>query len=92
MIYTLYVVFEAETKKKEFAVGNRRKTSKPPAMNKKMPSQSLEQKALNLMNTLEKAGKSVSRVIVEGRRIEVELLTREDSDEFDRIDMRYGKT
>ena len=61
-------------------------------MNKKMPSQSLEQKALNLMNTLEKAGKSVSRVIVEGRRIEVELLTREDSDEFDRIDMRYGKT
>lgn len=44
------------------------------------------------MNTLEKAGKSVSRVIVEGRRIEVELLTREDSDEFDRIDMRYGKT
>lgn len=51
-----------------------------------------EQKALNLLNVFERAGKPVSRVVVEGRRIEIELATREDSDEFDRIDMRYGKT
>ena len=52
----------------------------------------LEQKALSLLNTFENAGKQVSRVIVDGRRIDLELSTTENRDEFERIDMRYGKT
>ena len=57
-----------------------------------MPAMKLEQQALNLLNIFEKAGKSVSRVTIEGRRIEL-VLSKEDSrDEFDRIDMRHDKT
>jgi hypothetical protein len=53
---------------------------------------SLEQKALSLLNAFERAGKSVSSVIIEGKRIEIVIQARDDSDEFDRIDMRHGKT
>ncbi|CUJ88717.1 hypothetical protein PH7735_00968 [Shimia thalassica] len=52
----------------------------------------LEQRALSLLNTFESAGKTVSRVSVEGNRIEIVLSKGEDADEFDRIDMRHGKT
>lgn len=58
-----------------------------------MATTKIEQKALSLMQTFEHAGKSVSRVVVEGRKIEVVLATgQRDRDEFDRIDMRHGKT
>lgn len=45
-----------------------------------------------MLNAFENAGKPVSRVIVDGRRIELELSSIQESDEFDRIDMRHGKT
>jgi len=57
-----------------------------------MASTNLEQKALELLTTFEKAGKLVRRVTIEGRRIELELSSREELDEFDRIDMRHDKT
>lgn len=57
-----------------------------------MPSTTLEQKALSLLNTFERAGKSVSRVVIEGRRIELEIHKGDDVDEFDRIDMRHDQT
>lgn len=57
-----------------------------------MSGSKIEQKALSLLNTFEVAGKSVNRVIVDGRKIILELSKGEDGDEFDRIDMRHGKT
>lgn len=57
-----------------------------------MASTKLEQSALSLLAAFENAGKSVSRVIVEGRKIEIVLATEHDADDFDRIDMRHGKT
>ncbi|MDJ0995625.1 MAG: hypothetical protein QNI90_18745 [Dinoroseobacter sp.] len=51
-----------------------------------------EQKALSLLNAFERAGRAVSRVVVDGRRIELELAPSDDRDEYDRIDMRHGKT
>jgi len=57
-----------------------------------MPSKKLEQSALSLLNAFENAGKSVSRVIIEGRKIEIVLTKEHDADDFDRIDMRHGKT
>lgn len=56
-----------------------------------MSATTIEQRALRLLNTLESAGKSVSRVVVEGRRIEIELAGSCDGDEFDGIDMCHGK-
>ena len=57
-----------------------------------MSTTSIEQKALALLKAFEKAGRSVSRVSVDGRKIEIVLSKREETDEFDRIDMRHGKT
>tara|TARA_R110002072_G_scaffold163539_1_gene316223 strand:- start:428 stop:607 length:180 start_codon:yes stop_codon:yes gene_type:complete len=57
-----------------------------------MAHNKFEQSALSLLAAFENAGKSVSRVIVEGKRIEIVLSTEHDSDDFDRIDMRHGKT
>lgn|GEM_PF-1841573 len=57
-----------------------------------MASNKLEQSALSLLTAFENAGKSVSRVIVEGRKIEIVLAAEHDGDDFDRIDMRHGKT
>ena len=56
-----------------------------------MAGQKVEDRALGLLTAFERAGRSVSRVIIEGRRIELELETGQDSDEFERIDMRHGK-
>ncbi|MEO1172012.1 MAG: hypothetical protein AAFX94_08160 [Myxococcota bacterium] len=52
----------------------------------------LEKKALSLLTALESAGKAVTAVAVEGKRIEFTLASSETIDEFDRIDMRHGKT
>ena len=57
-----------------------------------MPSSKTEQAALSLLKAFESAGQPVSRVIVDGKRIELELAISDDRDEFDRIDMRHGKT
>ena len=51
----------------------------------------IEKKALSLLSALERAGKSVSSVAVEGRRIEILLSTGEAVDEFDKLEMRHGK-
>ena len=57
-----------------------------------MSARKIELQALGLLNTFESAGKAVSRVIVDGRKIEFVLAQREEVDEFDRIDMRHGQT
>lgn len=57
-----------------------------------MPVSAIEQKALSLLKTFESAGKSVSRVTIEGRKIELVLRTEQSGDEFDGVDMRHGKT
>lgn len=49
-----------------------------------------EQKAIRLLEALERAGKAVTSVVVEGRRIEVKFEGGTTADEFDRIDMRHG--
>ena len=50
-----------------------------------------ERKAIKLLEALERAGKTVSAVVVDGRRIEVKFDGGSIVDEFDRIDMRHGK-
>lgn len=57
-----------------------------------MAASSVEQRALALLNTFERAGKTVSRVSIEGKRIELVLAGEQAADEFDRIDMRHDKT
>lgn len=52
----------------------------------------IEQKAVGLLNAFERAGKSVKSVTVEGRKIEIVLSSAERTDDFERIDMRHGKT
>lgn len=52
----------------------------------------IETKALSIIEAFERSGKKVSRVILDGRRIEVELVCVEDQDSFAHVDMRYGKT
>ena len=62
------------------------------AMVSKMSGSKVEDKALRLLKAFENAGKSVTRVAIEGRRIEIVLSKAQDGDEFEDIDMRYGKT
>ena len=57
-----------------------------------MSENRIEQRALRVLTTFESAGKPVSRVTIEGRKIEVFLTDEQDVDEFDRIDMTHGKT
>lgn len=57
-----------------------------------MAATNIEQKALALLNTFERAGKSVTRVTIQGRKIELELSTGQGGDEFERIDMRHDQT
>jgi hypothetical protein len=57
-----------------------------------MARASIEEKAIGLLRAFERAGKSVSRVSVDGRKIEIVLAKEFEGDEFDRIDMRHGKT
>ena len=57
-----------------------------------MSALKIEQRALSLLNAFEKSGRVVSRVIIEGRKIELELFKGQDIDEFESIDMRHDKT
>lgn len=52
-----------------------------------------EQKALKYLRAVEAEGRIVKRVIIEGKRIELELTTEmEMLTEFDAVDMRYDET
>jgi len=57
-----------------------------------MSASTVEQRALSLLRTFEKAGRTVSRVTIEGKKIELVLSVGTTADEFERIDMRYDKT
>lgn len=57
-----------------------------------MAATTIEQKALGLLKAFERAGKAVSRVTIEGRKIELELSKPTEHDEFARIDMRHDQT
>ena len=52
----------------------------------------IEDQALRLLNAFERAGKSVGRVTIDGKKIELVLADPATADEFDRIDMRHDKT
>ena len=54
-----------------------------------MVNSTIEQRALSLLRTFERAGKPVSRVTIEGKRIELVLSQPKEDDEFARIDMRH---
>lgn len=56
-----------------------------------MANSTIEQRALSLLRTFERAGKAVSRVTIEGKRIELVLSQPKEDDEFARIDMRHDK-
>jgi hypothetical protein len=57
-----------------------------------MAAITIEQKALSLCHAFERSGKIVTRVVIEGRKIEVVLQVAETQpDEFERIDMRHDK-
>jgi hypothetical protein len=58
----------------------------------KMARTTIEEKALRALAAFERAGRSVSRVTLDGRKIEFVLKSRDEADEFERIDMRHGKT
>lgn len=57
-----------------------------------MAGKTIEERALRMLRVFEAAGKTVSRVTIEGKRIELVLTKPQDSDEFDGVDMRYDKT
>ncbi len=57
-----------------------------------MARTTIEEKALRLLSAFERAGRTVGRVTVDGRKIELVLMTEQPADEFERIDMRHGKT
>ncbi|WP_417247392.1 MULTISPECIES: hypothetical protein [Celeribacter] len=59
---------------------------------KNMAGSSIEQKAIGLLQAFEKAGKSVSRVMIDGKKVELYFEQPKAIDEFDRIDMRHDKT
>lgn len=57
-----------------------------------MPALSAEKKALSILKALEAEGHIVKRVVVEGKRIELELETVAAKPyDFDKVDMRYDK-
>lgn len=57
-----------------------------------MPAVTTEKKALNYLKAFEADGRVVKRVVIEGKRIELELETEpENLSEFDKVDMRYDK-
>lgn len=58
----------------------------------KMSASSIEQKALGLLTAIENTGKTVSRISIDGRKIEIVLAAYIGEDEFEGIDMQHGKT
>jgi hypothetical protein len=56
-----------------------------------MARTAIEERALRALAAFERAGKSVSRVTLDGRKIELVLKSSDELDEFERIEMRHGK-
>ena len=56
-----------------------------------MARTTIEEKALRLLRTFERAGRSVGRVTVDGKKIEIVFIEPNSLDEFDRINMRHDK-
>ncbi len=56
-----------------------------------MAGLTIEQKALRALIAFERAGRSVRRVTLEGRKIELVLSSEAEVDEFERIEMRHDK-
>ena len=56
-----------------------------------MSQPKIEDKALRLLAAFERAGKPVGRVSIEGKKIELVLIESGQVDEFERVDMIYGK-
>lgn len=56
-----------------------------------MPATSIEERALRILKAFENAGRPVSRVTIEGKKIELVLATEQTPDEYAGIDMRYDK-
>jgi hypothetical protein len=57
-----------------------------------MPALSAEKKALSFLRALEAEGHIVKRVVVEGKRIELELeSTTAGPYDFDKLELRYDK-
>lgn len=57
-----------------------------------MPALTAEKKALSFLKALEAEGHVVKRVVIEGKRIELELeKTSAEACDFDKVDMRYDK-
>lgn len=57
-----------------------------------MARTTIEERALRLLNAFERAGRSVGRVTVDGKKIELVLVDPATVDEFERINMRHDKT
>ena len=57
-----------------------------------MARTTIEEKTLRLLSAFERAGRSVGRVTLDGKKIELVLVNPAMVDEFDRIDMRHDKT
>ena len=54
-----------------------------------MPATSIQTQALNMVTQLEKSGRPVKRIILEGKRIEIEMANPKDElDEFDQLEMK----
>lgn len=57
-----------------------------------MPALTSEKKALKYLDAFEATGRIVKRVIIDGKRIELELENDHDhASEFDKVDMRHGE-
>lgn len=57
-----------------------------------MAQAKIEDKALRLLTAFERAGKSVGRVTVNGKKIELVLVEPSQVDDFEKVEMTYGKT
>ena len=57
-----------------------------------MARKTIEEKALNLLHTFERAGRPVGRVTVDGKKIEIVFTAPNSPDEFERLNMRHDKT
>ena len=57
-----------------------------------MSGGSVEKKALSLLAAVEQSGRKVTRIVIDGRKIELVFRASDCMDEFDGVDMRHGKT
>jgi hypothetical protein len=90
--YRTYKLLVVPSVKNDCRTRSKRRLSLIAAREFEMAASTIEQRALSLFNTFEKSGRTVSRVTIEGRKIELVLSNEQVVDEFEGIDMRYDKT